>query len=911
MAAPTAAEVVAAVTAMHHDPDPQRKHAADTWLKEFQSSKQAWEVSDALLRQETAPEEVHYFAAQTLKTKITRYFHELPADAHDSLRAALFQHLYNFHAAHAVSVQLCVAIADLIIHLASWKSSLKDILTILAEQKFATTAICLLTEIPDEVNNSYLRVSDERRREIGDELGLNSAQVFAYLMQCWQQSGEDMRARIAVLKCLRNWLKFGGEGSVGIESASLGLVDALFKALFVIELQEYAGPAIESLILLSRDTVHHAGLRAAVTPFVSSLLPHFRTTIAESDEDFGRVLGNIFVSFCETEVKAFALAPQGSEVGELMLLCCEHPEFLVGRTTFTFWFDLGDIVASERALGAGVAPFYQRLLGHLARLVQCPEGQTGLLSARDELYEFRADTRDLICDTVFMVGSTRAFAMFTQHISQPQQPWPVVEGGMFLLACLAGRLPRDDDATIGALLSFIATHTPTAHVAVKSISLELIGHLADWICKHDDSIMPLFNIIYDAFQNSLLVRNAAFALKSLFSEGRGKMRILLPAVHTVLATPEIRLHDNDIAELIKGAARVIACLEPAADIATEAARFCDPCFAMLSKCTQGAVPHSPQKALENLGNFFRHANVVVPTNLLPDGSHPLFTVAQQAWSYCGTLVRAHEGDHEVAEDCFRCIKWILRSLHLHAAPFVEPTASLLMDVYSRRRYSCCVYVASILVEIFGANPANAHFLYSLVSVFCRTTFTLIGSPLRALHASPELMEDFLRLVGRVLSLQPVLLLQDAELASLAFQYAIGSILIPNRDTNEIVSDVLIDFLNCCRLLDPPSLAPTMNTLLQTHGGQLVHMLLSAVAGGLPCFMVPDVSKVLWMVISVVPARPTVVEWALTTRALLPPLDPRLQQRDIDRLLCAIAEAPSVDDLRRELRVFARIFSPEE
>lgn len=52
----------------------------------------AWKVADEMLQQKRDLESC-YFAAQTMRTKIQFSFHELPTEAHNSLRDSLMEHI--------------------------------------------------------------------------------------------------------------------------------------------------------------------------------------------------------------------------------------------------------------------------------------------------------------------------------------------------------------------------------------------------------------------------------------------------------------------------------------------------------------------------------------------------------------------------------------------------------------------------------------------------------------------------------------------------------------------------------------------------------------------------------------------------------------------------------------------------
>lgn len=54
----------------------------------------AWKIADEMLHKQHDMESC-YFAAQTMRTKIQLAFHELPPEAHSSLRDSLLEHISN------------------------------------------------------------------------------------------------------------------------------------------------------------------------------------------------------------------------------------------------------------------------------------------------------------------------------------------------------------------------------------------------------------------------------------------------------------------------------------------------------------------------------------------------------------------------------------------------------------------------------------------------------------------------------------------------------------------------------------------------------------------------------------------------------------------------------------------------
>lgn len=61
--------------------DKDQRRVAEDWLNDFKKSINAWTIADQLLHTDNS-EQVLFFAAQTIRSKIQYSFHELPIDFH-------------------------------------------------------------------------------------------------------------------------------------------------------------------------------------------------------------------------------------------------------------------------------------------------------------------------------------------------------------------------------------------------------------------------------------------------------------------------------------------------------------------------------------------------------------------------------------------------------------------------------------------------------------------------------------------------------------------------------------------------------------------------------------------------------------------------------------------------------------
>lgn len=80
--------------------------------------------------QEKRDLESYYFAAQTMRTKIQYSFHELPPEAHTSLRDSLIQYLEQVNECtnSVIVTQLSLALAILSLQMSSWEKPVLDLM---------------------------------------------------------------------------------------------------------------------------------------------------------------------------------------------------------------------------------------------------------------------------------------------------------------------------------------------------------------------------------------------------------------------------------------------------------------------------------------------------------------------------------------------------------------------------------------------------------------------------------------------------------------------------------------------------------------------------------------------------------------------------------------------------------------
>lgn len=345
--------------------------------------------------------EVYYFAAQTLRTKITRDFEELDAGMRATLPGSVLEMLGRHHSVSFIRTQLSLAMAMLGMHIPSsvWRevsgserlgepapSSMIEWVArrLFNEASMRHVLLEVLTVVPQEAMAYHPSILPERRREIEREMkvdGLSKAlEVLEALVregavvgggQGQGQPGALSNDGIKhILEAFAAWLRFGGNGISPSLLAASSLIPLAINSLQKEEEAFYAAvDAVVEIIYCSsahgRPKAELGGLVTLLVVQVMALLPQFHICIQQAvDEASGKLVEES--NFGEHGEQSKALARLFAEVGEAYadLICegspevmgpvealldvCRYPDMEVSSISFNFWHRVSFILSAGK-----------------------------------------------------------------------------------------------------------------------------------------------------------------------------------------------------------------------------------------------------------------------------------------------------------------------------------------------------------------------------------------------------------------------------------------------------------------------------------------------------------------------------------------------------------------------------------
>lgn len=337
-----------------------------------------------------------YFAAQTMRNKIQNSFHELPDDAHVSLRDSLIAHISQItnDTNPIIVTQLCLALADLTLLMGTWQNPVRDLIEKLSNNPNCLwPLIVIIRLIPEEINSRYLRLGSNRRDEIQKQLESNSKIVTELLVGSLANYAQGDPAKVLkVIKCFTSW----------ISTHAIDICDAVNNIIVLesfnllnnhetdIKLHDAAADLL-SAVLQCLESTNQPMLEMQIFQNVMQIERVYHLAVAHEDIDKAMNFCRVFTVMAESfldKIVNFETSQQphyAIKSLDLVLNCIGHYDYEVAEITFNLWYRLSEELyqKNDDDLSYHFRPHIERLMSGLYRLSQMEPDHEGLLSEVD------------------------------------------------------------------------------------------------------------------------------------------------------------------------------------------------------------------------------------------------------------------------------------------------------------------------------------------------------------------------------------------------------------------------------------------------------------------------------------------------------------------------------------------------
>ncbi|XP_076818259.1 transportin-3-like isoform X2 [Clavelina lepadiformis] len=869
-----AQNVLQAVYKLYHDKNATEKEKASKWLGEFQRSVFAWETADELLRCKKDVEST-YFAAQTMRTKVLYSFQELPSQTHESLKESLLNHIEQLCNLSPILVtQLSLALCDLALQMPSWKMPAVTFMQKYGKElSHLPYLLELLTVLPEEVNNRTLRLGENRRAEILEDME-NAAPMVVDLLKACVEIVKDEQLLCKIFKCLGSW--FNLRILPGNHVARCKLLDPPFSVLKDVtvssNLYESACDCICAALYSSEDIARHSDLIMILYQGTHSLREAYQNAVAHEDTDKCLHLGRVFTELAENLLEILVNLP-GEGLGDLvtldlLLLCNGHCQYEVTEITFNFWFRLSEMVyllhnSTKRIFG----PYIERLICTLVTHCQMEPDNDKILDSSDDFYEFRLRASELVRDVVYVVGASECFVHLfsTLNNNEAIPTWDVTEATLFIMSSIAKYVDLSDQVVVPQVLQAIFSLPQGTHIAVYHTSVQLVGELSAWIEKHPQMLEYTLSFLTTALQNKELASVGAISLQYLCETCQNQMAQHCSAlIQLMQVSDDLNVSADATLRLLTGVVTVSSnlSLEQVKEAVGQL------CSAQITVLSQHMSEENLQKTvsqtdpviwLDRLACILRHVNV----KLVNGAPHPCKEIVEEMWPVFKKVLEKFSYDNRIVERWCRCLRFAIRCVGWSVqATLLQPVVETITLVYAQHAHSCCLYLGSVLVDEYGSQEM----LLAMLNSFAQPTLAILNEE-NGLEDHPDTVDDFFRLCSRFMEKSPIHFLSHSCCPSI-LQCALTGLNHKHRDASASVTKFLRNIIECSATdQNGNGMQNIVSSVVSKYGGQIVEQSLQSCLFHIPTFLYPDIAELWWSIIQ--RDRQTFSMWFMSALKNLP------------------------------------------
>ncbi|KAK7058745.1 hypothetical protein SK128_012246 [Halocaridina rubra] len=924
------AEVLAAVDTLYNQlPTDRQKHdQAQQWLHQLQRSVQAWKVADQLLHTKHDVSSC-FFAAQTLRTKIQLYFGELPQEAHASLRASMLQHLSHIteHTYQGIATQLCVALADLALHMASWEDPIVDLIHQFGPSSSTPNLVPLLEvliALPEELHSRQLRLGLNRRKHLDAYFQQKVPSIIGLLHVAVSTEGATKEStHLKSLRCLASWFNIHTEDWVILTDTCLvtDILNVVRNPQASARLHEIATDCVcSAMIMLEAERIQP--LAEMLFAGVLQLDEPYHMAVALEDHNAITNYARIFSELGETLVEVMVNQPgQGLgsfQVLHLLLTCIGHHDWEVAEITFNFWYKLSEVVYRKSSDGVNeqFKPYVERLIEALYRHCQIEPDHEAILVQQDDFYEFRERVQELIKDVVFICGSKPCFQQMANILQTPDvaKNWNHMEAALFIMQSVAKNLMPEENEVVPPILEGVLSQPDEVHLQVAFTSVQLLAELNEWIACHPNLLPLVLQFLTKRLHNKHLATVSAKALDAVCQSCRDHIEQHFEGLMQIISSLDSFSISNDaVVGLLKGVASILGRL-PRERIQEDMKKLCVVQLRNLQKLLEEKPSieknskTDPVVWLDRLAAIFRNVNPIVQNG----EPHPCQEVVMEVWPTLSLTFQRYSSDLRVMEQCCRCLRFAVRCVHKHSMPLLSPLVEQMVALYAAHGHSCFLYLGSILVDEYASDAGCVPGLLAMLEAFTQPTFVLLTQP-NGFRNHPDTVEDWFRLCARFLQRAPVPFLQCPALITI-LECGLQACMLDHKDANTAVLKFFQDLVDVGRKHEDEPDFETRRTLVtnifNAHGETLVGNLVTAAVFILPQYMHHDVAETFFQIMLF--DRPKFCQWLEEKLKVLPTTNAggveAVTHVQLIEFHKTVTQAERTKEVSRALVDFSRFFS---
>ncbi|XP_053959209.1 importin-13 [Anastrepha ludens] len=551
----------------------QEQAITHEWLTKVQTSPQAWQFSWQLMELGKS-QEVQFFGAVTLHSKLMKYWHEVPFENHEELKQKIFEKIIQFAGGPKLVLnRLCIALSALIVHMiGEWSTAIEDVINTFQNQQIPNVnkemqlwiMLEVLQAIPEEMQAIFTSVKRTTlRAEVAKRAPLVMKTTEAYLNMQLERvwDSECFSNMTRTVKCVGTWVKIIGFSIESCQNISAILLRVTNKCYWPCvqdpdgdgcmsadenELAETCLKTLLSIIIQPDCNAYPKTAFILIKMFLDSLcdITKMEWKRDNNNEDIVVNIYTLFVSAVErhsqlllsgiTTTDPELSALYGRLVNEI-LQCTDKPgiypvEESCSSMAMGFWYLLQDEVFAmhneEERIKCWeyIKPLYAHLTRILVRKSEQPDENSIDKWTSDDLESFRcyrqdiSDTfmycYDVLHEYILDILATVLDEIIAELQTNPTQ-WTKLEACIYSFQSVAEHFGAEESKQIPKLMR-VLSEIPYNKMNEKLLgtALETVGSYCQWLKENPTFIPPAIELLVRGL-NSAMAAQATLGLKEL------------------------------------------------------------------------------------------------------------------------------------------------------------------------------------------------------------------------------------------------------------------------------------------------------------------------------------------------------------------------------------------------------------
>ncbi|EDW67091.1 importin-13 [Drosophila virilis] len=835
----------------------QEQAITHEWLTKAEASPQAWQFSWQLM-QLGKSQEVQFFGAITLHSKLMKYWHEVPPENREELKQKILETIVQFAGGPKLVLnRLCLSLSAFIVHmLEDWPCAIEEVIETFQNQRIpnvtADVQLWIMLEvlqgIPEEaqvIHTSVKRVT--LRAEIGKRVPLVLQTVEAYLKQQmnteWDTEGYNNMAR--AVKCVSVWIRSIGysiESCVSICSVMLELVNKCYwpcirsgVGCMSADENELAETCLKAMVsIIVQPDCHNYPKTAAVLikMFLDSLCDITQREWRR-DNDNEDIIVHIYMLFVSAVERHSALFLSGITATDPelfsiwcrmvheILQCTDKPgiypvEESCSTMALAFWYMLqGDVFAmpdeEKRKCWEHIKPLYAHLTTVLVRKSEQPDESSIDKWNSDDLECFRCYRQDISDTFMYCYDVLDDYileilaAMLDEAIAELQTHpthWTKLEACIYSFQSVAEHFGGEESRQIPKLMR-VLSEIPYEKLNEKLLgtALETIGSYCSWLMDNPTFIPPAIDLLVRGL-NSTMSAQATLGLKELCRDCQLQLKPyaepLLDACQATLSAG--RMKNSDSVRLMFSIGKLMSLLPP-----EQIPKYLDiivsPCFEELQTiCQAGATTPAARIRtifrLNMISTLFSSLNTDVDEELKDvHNVQPVLLVMEKTMPIFRLIAELWVEELDVLEAACSALKHAIVNLGSSFRPMLQDLCYFIVASFQTRCCAPTLEITKTAIIVFFSEESCKPLMQQLLLEFVKHSFKLFeNTPHENFSNISDTMEMFFACLTQIIKKVPQVLEDKTIAYDRLIYYAQRAMTLPENGPIRASTQFVTQFL---------------------------------------------------------------------------------------------------------------------